>query len=209
MNLHTLAFVQVNQYKDSVALMRVAQRLMALPGVVNATLQLGNAANKDILREAGLLGQAVEAAGPSDIMVVVQGESDAACQAARVEAQAQLSGREEATAAGKVDVAARSLGMAHARLSDSNLVQISVPGPYAAAEALKAVQRGLNVFLFSDNVPLSQEVMLKRAARERGVLVMGPDCGTAVIGGVPSDLPTTCAAAPSAWLLRRAPACRR
>jgi succinyl-CoA synthetase alpha subunit len=185
MTLHTLAFVQVNQYKDSVALMRVAQRLMALPGVVNATLQLGNAANKDILREAGLLGQAVEAAGPSDIMVVVQGESDAACQAARVEAQAQLSGREEATAAATVDVAARSLGMAHARLSDSNLVQISVPGPYAAAEALKAVQRGLNVFLFSDNVPLAQEVTLKRAARERGVLVMGPDCGTAVIGGVP------------------------
>ena len=61
----------------------------------------------------------------------------------------------------------------------------AVPGAYAAAEALKAVKAGLNVFMFSDNVPLAQEVALKQEAVKRGVLVMGPDCGTAILNGVP------------------------
>jgi succinyl-CoA synthetase alpha subunit len=70
-------------------------------------------------------------------------------------------------------------------LAGANMAQISVPGPYAAAEALKAVKLGMNVFLFSDNVPLAQEAALKQEATRRGLLVMGPDCGTAIIGGVP------------------------
>jgi FdrA protein len=75
--------------------------------------------------------------------------------------------------------------MGLAKLGSVNIAQISVPGAYAAAEALKAVKQGLNVFMFSDNVPLAQEVAIKQEAKKRGVLVMGPDCGTAIIGGVP------------------------
>src|SRR5262249_31016442 len=69
-------------------------------------------------------------------------------------------------------------------LPDANLLVVSTPGPYAAAEALKALKAGLHVFLFSDNVPLEHEILLKQMARERGLLVMGPDCGTAILGGV-------------------------
>ena len=94
MPLHTLAFVQPHLYKDSVALMRVGQRLLALPEVVNATLQMGNPANKEILREAGLLSADVADAGPSDIMVVVQARSAAAAQAAAAATRAELAGRE-------------------------------------------------------------------------------------------------------------------
>ncbi len=187
-NLHTAAYVHANLYKDSVALMRVAQRLLALPGVVNATLQMGNPANKDILLEAGLLGAAVKDAGPSDIMVVVQARTAAECDAAVAQSKSQLAGTDEAAATGDPAQAAiprTSLAMGAAGLAGANLAQISVPGAYAAAEALKAVKLGLNVFLFSDNVPLAQEVVLKREAQKRGVLVMGPDCGTAIIGGVP------------------------
>ncbi|MBL8323663.1 MAG: acyl-CoA synthetase FdrA [Rubrivivax sp.] len=198
--LHTLAYIVANQYKDSVALMRVAQRLLALPEVVNATLQLGNAANKEILQEAGLLGPEVRSAGPSDIMVVVQARTGAACEAARALAGEQLSGRDEAVGSPAPGAArgpaATTLAMAQARFAQAagagaagaaqaNIAQISVPGAYAAAEALKAVKLGLHVFMFSDNVPLEQEVVLKREARRRGLLVMGPDCGTALIGGVP------------------------
>lgn len=189
MPLHTLAFVHPNLYKDSVALMRVAQRLLALPEVVNATLQMGNPANKDILREAGLLGAEVADAGPSDIMVVVQARTRAACEAAVTASRTELAGREPMGGAvgdaATTVMAPRTIGMGRVGLASANLVQISVPGAYAAAEALKAVHQGLNVFMFSDNVPLAQEVALKRAAAERGVLVMGPDCGTAIIGGVP------------------------
>ncbi len=187
--VHTLAYVLAHQYKDSVALMRIAQRLLALPEVVTATLQLGNPANKEILLEAGLLTPAVKDAGPSDIMVVVQARTLAACEAAVHESKSQLAGQSEgAGAAGGAvpgDVEARTLAMGVARMASANIAQISVPGPYAAAEALKALQLGLNVFLFSDNVPLDQEVALKQEAARRGLLVMGPDCGTALIGGVP------------------------
>jgi FdrA protein len=184
--LHTLAFIHPNLYKDSVALMRVAQRLLALPGVVNATLQMGNPANKEILQEAGLLVGDVSQAGPSDIMVVVQAATQAACEAALAESKQQLAGQSAvATGQATQDVSPRTAGMGLAKLSAANLVQISVPGVYAAAEALKAIKLGLNVFIFSDNVPLEQEVVLKQEATQRGVLVMGPDCGTAIIGGVP------------------------
>jgi succinyl-CoA synthetase alpha subunit len=67
----------------------------------------------------------------------------------------------------------------------ANLAMISVPGTYATAEALKALKRGLNVFLFSDNVPVEDEIELKSMARARGLLVMGPDCGTTILDGVP------------------------
>ena len=199
--LHTVAYVRPNLYKDSVALMRVAQRLLALPDVVDASLLMGNPANKDILAEAGLLNAGLQAAGPSDIMVVVQARSAAAAEAARLASQAQLAGQDQAESgsagAAQEAVAARTVSMglaqhaAAARAGQAgsqpaiNLAQISVPGAYAAGEALKALQAGLNVFMFSDNVPLAQEVALKQEATRRGLLVMGPDCGTAIIGGVP------------------------
>lgn len=186
--LHTLSYIHTNLYKDSVALMRVAQHLLALPDVVNASLQMGSEANKAILAEAGLLGAEVAGAGPSDVMVVIQARTAAAGAAAVAESRSQLAGTGAAPAAPDAAggaVAASSLVMATVRNEGANLAQISVPGAYAAAEALKAVQQGLNVFLFSDNVPLQQEVALKQAARRHGVLVMGPDCGTAIIDGVP------------------------
>jgi FdrA protein len=185
--LHTTAYTHANLYKDSVALMRVAQRLLALPGVVNATLQMGNPANKEILQEAGILGAEVKDAGPSDIMVVVQASSATACEVAVAESKLQLAGTEKAAAvaAGADTVQPTSLAMGVSAGEGFNLAQISVPGAYAAAEALKALKLGLNVFLFSDNVPIEQEVAIKQEATRRGLLVMGPDCGTAIIGGVP------------------------
>ncbi len=197
MPLHTISYVHTNLYKDSVALMRVAQRLLALPDVVDASLLMGNPANKEILGEAGLLDASVKGAGPSDIMVVVQARSAAACEAARIESQAQLAGQDSGAASGGAAehemIAASTVGMGLAQASAAaapgsspiNLAQISVPGAYAAGEAMKALQAGLNVFLFSDNVPLAQEVAIKQEATRRGLLVMGPDCGTAIVGGVP------------------------
>ena len=189
-SLHTAAFISANLYKDSVALMRVAQGLLAMPGVINATLQMGNPANKDILREAGLLHKSVQDAGPSDVMVVVQAGSEAQCRAAVDRCQAELAGTHAAGgtqdgSASAQAVARTSLAMGHAGLEGANLAQISVPGPYAAAEALKAIKLGRHVFLFSDNVPIAQEAALKQEATRRGLLVMGPDCGTAIISGVP------------------------
>jgi FdrA protein len=184
--LHTSAFVHANLYKDSVALMRVAQAVLALDDVVNATLQMGNPANKEILTEAGLLTTEVANATPADVMIVVQATSSKACETALLAARTQLAGHGKvAKGSLQEEITATTVGMGLSGLESANIAQISVPGAYAAAEALKAVKQGLNVFMFSDNVPLEQEIAIKQEAVKRGVLVMGPDCGTAIIGGVP------------------------
>ena len=193
--------IKPNLYKDSVALMRIAEKLLADPAVTRATLVMATPANKDILREAGLLNAAAEGGAPSDLIIVIECANDGAANAAFALVDGSLAGGSQAGGGKAEEVVPRSLnmalGMAAGKQSGSqttapstpsstaNLVQISVPGAYAGAEALKAVKAGLNVFLFSDNVPLEQERAIKQLAQRKGVLVMGPDCGTAIIGGVP------------------------
>ena len=178
--------VKQSLYKDSVALMRIAQIVVERARVRRATLLMGTAGNKDILAQAGLLDPAVKDARPSDIMVVIEADSTDAIAAALREVDALIEGREPRQEGSRTEQAApRSIAMAVAETGGANLAQISVPGPYAAAEALKALRRGLNVFLFSDNVPVWQERQLKELALQKHLLVMGPDCGTAIIRGVP------------------------
>jgi succinyl-CoA synthetase alpha subunit len=180
----TAATTKRNFYKDSVALMRIAQAIGARDGVTRVSLLMGTPANKDILAQAGLLAPELADAAPADLMLLVEGEAESLAPALTA-IEGELAGREMAAAGSRTEFAARSIAMGLERLEHATLAQVSVPGPYAAAEALKALKRGLHVFLFSDNVPLEQEQSLKRLAAKKGLLVMGPDCGTAIIGGVP------------------------
>jgi FdrA protein len=178
------ARVKPNFYKDSVALMRISQEVLGRAGLARVSLLMGTPANKDILGQAGLLAPELAGASPADLMILVDGE--AAAVAPALEAiDAALAGGDAKTRTGRAEIAPRSIAMGVARLEHATLAQISVPGPYAAAEALKALKAGLHVFLFSDNVPLAEELAVKRLAARKGLLVMGPDCGTAILGGVP------------------------
>jgi len=180
------AAVKPGFYKDSVTLMRVAQSIAGRAGITRATLVMGTPANKAVLEQAGLLAQHLVAAQPGDLLIVVEGAAQPAIDDAVQEAERLLVvGDAAAPAAGAVDIVPRSIAMALDEGAPATLAQISVPGPYAAAEALKALKRGLHVFLFSDNVPLQEEIALKKLAAARRLLVMGPDCGTAILGGVP------------------------
>ena len=176
--------IKPNLYKDSVALMRIAEQLLRDPALSRATLVMGTAANKDILREAGLLDDAAQAVHPSDLIIVIEASTTASAEAAFALVEAALTSVAQPSGPSRA-IAPRTIAMALPALSGANLAQISVPGAYAGAEALKAVKAGLNVFLFSDNVPIEQERTIKQLAARRGLLVMGPDCGTAIIGGVP------------------------
>ena len=171
--------VEKGRYLDSVALMRVSRRVSTLPGVEAAAAMLGTPSNRTLLRDAKLLAAEGEAAGPNDLIIAVRGtDPDPALDAAL----AFLSERPAETSS---LARARSLKGALQALPEANLALISVPGAFAAHEARAALERGLNVLVFSDNVPLEEEVALKRLAKERGLLLMGPDCGTALIGGTP------------------------
>ncbi len=171
-------------YLDSVALMRLSRTLAGLAGVEEAALMMGTPANKQIMADARLLDATGEAASGGDLIIAVRAATAAAAETALVEAE-HLLGR---STGGRSDVTAwrpRTIRAAVAAAPDSNLALISVPGAFAAAEARKALRRGLHVMIFSDNVPLADERALKEEARALGLLVMGPDCGTAIIGGVP------------------------
>ena len=177
---------QVRQgvFRDSVALMRISRALAALPGVEGAAVMMGTPANRRILADARLLAAEGGDAKGGDLIAAVRAVDDDAAVAALDEATALLAapGGEGGAAAGWRP---RTLRTAIQALPGANLALISVPGDFAAAEARKALRRGLHVMIFSDNVALSDELALKREGRERGLLVMGPDCGTAIIGGVP------------------------
>ena len=171
--------VERGRYLDSVALMRISRRVGALAGVEAAALMIGTPSNKALLREAGLLAADGERAEPNDLIIAVRaadagGAVDAAV-AMLAEKPEQRSGLRTTS----------SVRRALELEPQANLALISVPGAFAAQEARDALQRGLNVMVFSDNVSIDDEVALKRLAKERGLLVMGPDCGTALIAGAP------------------------
>ncbi len=184
---HVRGVVRSHTYRDSVEMMRLASQVEALPGVIRAAALMGTAANRAMMVEAGLAFEGLAAALADDLVLAVSASDAAAADAALTTAESLLKQQPIATdSSGEVvGIPPRSIHHALSLLPGANLAIISVPGAYAAAEALKAIKYGLNVFLFSDNVSLDDEIRLKRLAHERGLLVMGPDCGTAIINGVP------------------------
>ena len=172
-------------YLDSVALMRISASLSGSEGVETVSLMIGTPSNVAILDEAGLLTEAALAAGPDDLVLAVRAENEEALAAALDAAEARLDGAAEGPRSR--GAAARFPGMRAAceALPGANLAIVSVPGPFAARETRRALAAGLNVLVFSDNVPVEEEVALKREARARGLALMGPDCGTAIVAGTP------------------------
>lgn len=169
--------IRKNQYFDSVFLMQVAKRLAEEPGIEEAAALMGTENNKRLLAAMGFEDREVLSAGPNDLIIALKAENRSAVDTILDKVDAWLV--RKSTRVGKP--ALRTLDEALASQPHSNLVSISVPGEYAAREARKALERALNVFLFSSNVAVEDEAALKQYARERGLLVMGPDCGTAII----------------------------
>ena len=171
-------------YLDSIVLMRISRQVAALPGVEEAGLIIGTPANKEILRDADILGLEGSSADPSDLIIALRATDANTADAALAEAKRLL---DQPSALGTTAAieSSRTIRAAVQRLPAANLALISVPGDFAVAEARKAMALGLHAMIFSDNVPIADETALKREARERGLFVMGPDCGTAIIGGVP------------------------
>lgn len=175
----TRCAVRAGSYHDSIVLMQLQQALATLPGVLDAGVVMATPANLEVLASGGL--EVDVKAGPDDLLVAVRAESEEAAAEAlsRVDALLRVRGAAETG-----EYRPRSLATALKQLPEARWVLVSVPGRYAADVAQDALDHDRNVFLYSDNVPLDREAALKRQAREKGLLVMGPDCGTAWLGGV-------------------------
>jgi FdrA protein len=169
-------------YYDSVTLMRAQQSLRALPGIEEVGVVMGTQANLELLRQAGLdVGDIT--ASPDDLVVAVRGDTQDHVASALAALDAVLVER-PAGGGAEGTYRPRTVATAARLLSGANLALISVPGRFAAGVAREALQSGLHVMLFSDNVAIEDEVRLKRMGKDRGLLVMGPDCGTALLGGM-------------------------
>jgi len=175
------AEIRRGAYYDSVVLMQLQRSLAALPGMLDAGVVMGTDANKDILAQSDLLTPEIQAALADDLVIVVRAEDDAAAQAALGQVDELLTKRRKVI---EQEYRPRSLESAAQMLPDAQWVLVSVPGRYAAGVARQSLRLGKNVFLYSDNVSLDDETALKQAAAEKGLLVMGPDCGTAIVNGV-------------------------
>jgi FdrA protein len=170
-----------NRYADSVRLMSVARSVRSADGISRCELAMGTPANLEVLAQAG----AVADASPADVVIAVEGADEAAEQAlARAEEELRSLPGSAHDHAGAARARPRTLMRAARELSDANVALISVPGDYAALEAHQALTAGMHVFLFSDHVPVEAELDLKRRGAELGLLVMGPECGTAMLGGI-------------------------
>lgn len=171
-----------NLYKDSVSLMTVSAKVLAVAGIEAASVVMASATNVENLANAGLGKFEVR---PNDLVVAVSGTAEACAEALQTAddlLSAKAGGGEESAGAPRPIT---SVQMAAAKDPAHNFALISVPGDYAAAEAMKALRLGLDVMMFSDNVPVESERALKLYAQEHNLMVMGPDCGTAIINGIP------------------------
>jgi len=168
-------------YADSVTLMQVSRRVQDAAGVDAALVAMATELNLDLARGMGFEPPADVSADA--LLIAIRARDAAALDAARAVAEAALAARPEPPGGAAADAPARTVGSA-IRRGGSTLALISVPGPHAFTEAMDALEAGCDVLVFSDNVPIDQEVRLKAVAAELGRLVMGPDCGTAVVGGI-------------------------
>lgn len=179
----TTTVIKKNTYIDSVSLMSISTRAQQIAGVSRAFSAMGTPMNKEVLEGQGFLGAEAAAATPGDLILIVVTDTEAEAAPAMAELEALLE-REPGGSGEAAEGRYRTIGAAVEGRPDANIAVISVNGAYAAQQARSALDAGLNVMLFSDNVSVEDELALKRQAHEAGLLMMGPDCGTAIIGGV-------------------------
>ena len=178
----TEAQIRSGAYYDSIVLMHLQAFLANLPGVLDAGVVMGTEANKGVLAGSDLLTPETRAAGADDLVIVVKAADEPAVQAALGQVDELLSRRRGMDV--EQTYRPKSLESAARILPQAGWVLVSVPGRHAAGVARQALRLGKHVFLYSDNVSLEEELTLKQTAAGRGLLVMGPDCGTAIVSGI-------------------------
>ncbi|NLB34307.1 MAG: hypothetical protein GX817_00555, partial [Elusimicrobia bacterium] len=157
--------------------MQIASSAEKIKGVKAASLMMATPANKEILRAAELLSSDGEKAGPNDLIIALKVESDEIIKKAEEEIE-NLFLSAGSTQDSSCEFSPKTFDAALEALPEANFALISVPGEYAAREAFKALDKNLNVMIFSDNVSIKSEIALKKKAMEKNLILMGPDCGT-------------------------------
>ncbi|MCP4308166.1 MAG: FdrA family protein [bacterium] len=174
--------IHPGRYHDSVRLMQASKALQDVSGVTDALVAMATELNLSLLDDMGFDMASTSGAGPNDLLLAVRADSEETISAAHQALNDALT--HKVTPSGGLDAPdPKTVGSA-AKTNDANIVLLSVPGEHAFVEAMEALDNGQHVMIFSDNVPIAQEVVLKKRGVEKGLLVMGPDCGTAIVNGL-------------------------
>lgn len=176
--------IQKGSYHDSVVLMLLTNKISTMEGVDKVSIMMATPANKDIFKQSGMATPELLEAGANDMAIVLEIKEDIIDKVLEETETFFKNQSAKSSKKGENDTA-DSWEKAMEKLPDANLAVISIPGIYAASEADRALDENLNVFMFSDNVTIEDEQRLKEKAHKKGLLVMGPDCGTGIIKGVP------------------------
>lgn len=177
--------VKKGSYHDSVVLMLLTNEISTIEGIKKVSIMMATPANKDIFKQSGLDTEELMESTANDMVVVADIDDDSLLDTIMENVDEFLKKQSTTSAATKGSESVKSWDRALEKMPDANLAVISIPGAYAALEADRALDQGLNVFMFSDNVTIEDEKALKEKAHEKGLTVMGPDCGTGIIQGVP------------------------
>ena len=177
--------VEKGSYHDSVVLMLLTNAVSAIEGVKKASIMMATPANKDIFKQSGLDTEELMAATANDMVIVADVDDDAMLDVIMEKVEEFFKNQATTSSAKQGAESVKSWEKALELLPDANLAVISIPGAYAALEADRALDEGKHVFMFSDNVTIEDEARLKQKAHKKGLVVMGPDCGTGIIQSVP------------------------
>ena len=176
--------IKKNSYQDSINLMLLTNSINTLAGITKCSIMMGTDANKDILKNSDLLTPEAESAAPSDMIIVIETSAEDVVENVLVETDKFLNDLAVKRKKNNME-SVNSIDAAVEEMPDANVALFSIPGEYAAEEIEKAIDKGLHVFSFTDNISLEDEVRLKKKAHEKGLLLMGPDCGTGIISSIP------------------------
>ena len=174
--------IHPGRYHDSVRLMQASKALQNVEGVTDALVAMATELNLSLLADMGFDMDAVADAGPNDLVLALRAENEGAIATAHLVLDDALT--HKAAPSGGLDAPdPKTVGSA-AAVGDANIALLSVPGEHAFVEAMEALESGRHVMIFSDNVPIEQEIILKTYGGDHGLLVMGPDCGTTIVNGI-------------------------
>ena len=174
--------VKKGSYHDSVVLMLLTNHISAMQGVNKVSIMMATPANKDIFKQSGLDTEELLAASANDMVVVADIENETIMDTIETEIDAYFKKQNTQT---QQTESVKSWDKALEKMPNADMAVISIAGAYAALEANRALDEGMNVFMFSDNVTIEDEKQLKQKAHDKGLVVMGPDCGTGIIQSVP------------------------
>lgn len=176
------AIIKQNTYVDSVSLMALSTRANDIEGIKQVNISMGTDKNKEVLSNNGLLTEEAKKATAGDLIIVIEGEENQDMAALSDAVEAAMSAKaSQASSSEKTEFT--SIQSAVKQRPAANLTVISVPGEYAYRYAKQALDQEMHTMIFSDNMSLEEEIQLKTYAHDKGLLVMGPDCGTAIING--------------------------